>query len=173
MALSLGLGGEVLRLGLGLVALLAAVHKLVQRSRTQGAAIDLIGLGRHAGAAGWTLALVAELGGAALLLTGREVLAGAALLAGLWLAYAAAVAAAALHGGVRDCGCSFGQRHVPPVFAVARNLLLAGLAGLTAFDGRGEAAPLLFSLPAAIVFLCLYLAADAVGSITLNDRSRA
>jgi hypothetical protein len=170
---SSGLCGDVLRLSLGLLALLSAVHKLLEPARTRAAAIALLGGGSALGTAGWGLAAAAELSGAALLLTGRGVLPGAALLGGLWSTYGAALAVAARHRRLEDCGCSFGRRRVPPGFAVTRNLLLAGSAGALALGGAGEAAPLAFSLPAALAFLCLYLAAEAVGATTPTPRSHA
>ncbi|HUY83066.1 MAG TPA: MauE/DoxX family redox-associated membrane protein [Steroidobacteraceae bacterium] len=156
---------------LAALALASAAHKIARPARARGAIESLTGCG--AAAAGVAVAAVAAAeasAGAALLLPALRVL-GAALAAGLWAGYFAALARA-FAAGRRDidCGCSFGDGHRSlGRYQLARTggLALLALAVAAAPRAAGAVAgrpsgATLSTIGGALALLALYLALDEV-----------
>jgi len=170
------LTSETGRIALALLALAAAAHKLIERERTRLAASALLGVSPVIGDWAWTGAIAAEIIGGLLLASGVGAALGAGVLGALWIGYAAALAGAGMRGGLADCGCSFGRHSPKPAFAVGRNIVLALSAAIVAavharFAPQVGVLPM--AIPAALVFLVLYFAADQLGAKPLSIRSRS
>ncbi|MBR1177032.1 hypothetical protein JQ617_23980 [Bradyrhizobium sp. KB893862 SZCCT0404] len=165
---------HALRLALGLVALTAALHKMVNGERTRRAARALIGLDGLCADVAWVAAFAVEVIGALLLLASAAPKAGALLLAVLWAVYGLALFRAHRRGEIKDCGCSFGPRSPAPIYALSRNFALCLAAVVAApFEPTADTFAIVFAVPAALAFVVLYFAADEVGaSPLLFARSR-
>ena len=133
--------GDSIALFLALVLLSAAAHKAFQADRLAGAV---------------------ELLAAIALLFAATRPAGAAIAAGLWLVYA--VLLVRRRGEAFDCGCTFGAHAAAPrVFAPARAILFAGLAGAAALLPAGTGSP--EPLFAALALFSLQSAAGELAAI--------
>lgn len=143
--------GRVIALGLALLLLAAAWHKIAARE-------EFVAILR-----GYELVPAALLRAAAVLIPATEVVLAVAWLAGLarvavaiatavlLLVYAVAIAVNLHRGRIQiDCGCglggSAGNRQRLSAWLVARNLVLAGLALLAAFPATGRALGLVDAL---------------------------
>lgn len=167
---------EAGRIALALLALSAAAHKLIERERTRLAASALLGVGPVIGDWAWAGAIAAEAIGGLLLASGAGAALGGGLLVALWTGYAVVLAAAAVRGGLADCGCSFGRHSPKPAFAIGRNLVLSASAATVALVHARltpQAGVLLMATPAAVVFLILYFATDQLGANPPSIRSRS
>lgn len=139
------------------VLLAAAGHKLTARERV---AVSAARLARMSPTLGMPLLLAAaavEALAAAALLVPAMSQAGAVAATAIWTAYA--IALAARHGEVLDCGCDLVSRDKPvDLFAIARPALLAALALAAALTPH---APWTYDAPfAALALLALWFTAS-------------
>ncbi|MFD0849874.1 MauE/DoxX family redox-associated membrane protein [Sphingosinicella xenopeptidilytica] len=154
--------GDSIALFLALVLLSAAAHKAFQPERMAGAAARLAGTNAGFGKALAAAAGATELLAAIALLFAATRPAGAAIAAGLWLTYA--VLLVRRRGEAFDCGCTFGAHTAAPrVFAPARAIFFAGLAGAAALLPAGAGSP--EPLFAALALFSLQSAAGELASI--------
>lgn len=163
MAYALSLLAQAAAIFLALVAISAAVHKIVEPNRTRDATEMLTGARPLVAGLLWRTAIALELSGLLIALPWART-AGAAVLATLWATYAfALVVASRRDSSPVDCGCHFG-RHAPvkPTSAALRAAAFAAAAALVGLvPARLVSATeiVLLTLPAA-AFLLFYLAAD-------------
>jgi hypothetical protein len=154
--------GDSIALFLALVLLSAAAHKAFQPERMAGAAARLAGTNAGFGKALAAAAGATEFLAAMALLFAATRPAGAAIAAGLWLVYA--VLLVRRRGEAFDCGCTFGAHTAAPrVFAPARAILFAGLAGAAALLPAGAGSP--EPLFAALALFSLQSAAGELAAI--------
>jgi uncharacterized membrane protein YphA (DoxX/SURF4 family) len=171
MAAALDLIVVVLRLALAGLALAAAVHKLRDPVRSRRAARVLLGRDGLLADLAWSGAIALEGLGAILTATGLFGGYGPLLLALVWASYALALLR---QHRSEDCGCGFGRRSPSHGFGALRNLGLVVLAIAVTGSGDITVAPVAWAaaMPAALVLLLLYLAADELGSHPRLARSR-
>lgn len=170
-----GLMADIVAALLICVLAAAAIHKLVQQQRLARATSKLLGIGLPVGGVLSLAAAATEALAAAAILSPAGRVAGATLAATLWLAYAAALAAARVRDVAQfDCGCSFGARARPiDALALARPLLLAALAILVATSPSEPSDIGIFAAFAALAFFTLSLAAGELAALPSPKRSQA
>jgi len=158
-----------------LVLASSAVQKLIERDRMSTAPAKLAGLGLPiAGPVSLVAAAIEAMAAIALLFPSTQSI-GAALAAGLWLAYGLALAAAARRGDSLDCGCSFAARTKPvDAFTIGRAFLLTCLAMLAlAAAMAGATTPGIEPLFAALGLFSLYHAAGEIAALPPLPRKAA
>jgi peroxiredoxin len=150
----------------------AAVGKLADLEGSRAAVRDF-GLGRRSAAVAGTLLPAVELSIAIALIPSATAAGAAGAAALLLVAFSVAIGLNLAAGRRPDCHC-FGQLHSAPAGpgALARNLILAGLAAFVAIGGRDDAGPSLLGWigtlgTATAVLLGLLVVVTAGGAVVV------
>lgn len=167
--------GDTLALFLALVLGSAAVHKLVARERLVLATERLLRIAPPVARVAMFGAAAVEAAATIALLLAPVRIPGAAIAALLWSGYAVTLAAARLRGesGI-DCGCSFAvHRKGIDGFAIARNVVLLGLALFVGLIPASNTLPGAEAVFAALALFSLLLAAGELAALPSLRRSIA
>ncbi|MDA5195054.1 MauE/DoxX family redox-associated membrane protein [Govanella unica] len=157
-------------LALAALLLMAAVHKLSDRSRMLEAVTSLSGLSAGLAPVALTVMAALEAAAAILLLWPQTAMLGAGIAVAIWGGYLGMIVNAIARGRRHlDCGCSFGKRHgAIGGFDVLRNLVLISFAGLVMAASPASHA---FADPTAILaalgFVLLYIAAEQLAVLAV------